>query len=100
MSDSSERPSQAQENVRDRILAERELGNVVVMGIEGMMSMPLDKFVEQPADGILYDLNRSEEVSMTFIHEKKWVNDFAVALVIRKLVDQRDALRAVFGSKA
>ena len=94
MSDSSEKPTQTQESLRDKILAERELGNVVFWGLpDELATMPLEKFVEQPADGILYDLNRLEEVCMTFIADRKWINDFAVALVIRKLVEQRDALR-------
>jgi hypothetical protein len=80
------------EDVRDFILSEREKGNLVVMNIEGLMSMPVDGFVKQPADGMLYDLNRLEEVSLTFIADQKWVNDFAVALTIRKLVQQRDEL--------
>ena len=71
--------------VRDLILAERDKGNIVVSTIEGLMTMPLDEFVKQPADGMLYDLNRGEEVSLTFLSDRKWVNDFAVALVIRRL---------------
>lgn len=81
----------AQEEIKERILAERDKGNLCVLTIEGLMSMPIDEFVKQPVDGMLYDLNRGEEISLTFIHERKWINDFAVALVIRKLVEQRDA---------
>lgn len=81
-----EAPNEAQEALRTRILAERDKGNIVFWGLENeLMAANLDEFVKQPADGILYDLNRSEEISLTFIADKKWVNDFAVALVIRKL---------------
>lgn len=90
----SDTPTKEQIAFKDFIYAERDKGNIVVMGLEGPMSMPLEEFVKQPADGMLYDLNRSEEVVMTFIHERKWVNDFAVALTIRKLVEQRDAARS------
>ena len=76
--------------MKDRILAERGKGNICILGVEGLMTMPLEDFVKQPVEGILYDLNRSEEVCLTFINERKWVNDFAVAQVIRKLVQQRD----------
>lgn len=80
------------EELRDYILSEREKGNVVFHGLPGqLMSAPLEEFVKQPADGILYDLNRLEEIALTFIDDPKWVNDFAVALVIRKLVAQRNA---------
>lgn len=85
------KPSKAQQTLRDRILAERDKGNVVFWGSPGeLMTANLEKFVKQPAEGILYDLNRLEEVCLTFISERKWVNDFAVALTIRKLVEQRD----------
>lgn len=92
---SDDKPSEAQEKLRDHILAKRKEGNVVFWGMpDELMTASLDEFVEQPADGILYDLNRLEEVCLTFIADRKWVNDFAVALTIRKLVEQRDALRA------
>ena len=82
---------EAQEEMKAFIYAERDKGNIVVLGLEGPMTMPLEEFVKQPADGILYDLNRLEEVAMTFLPgDRKWVNDYAVALTIRKLVAQRD----------
>lgn len=90
----SDAPTKAQEEVRDFIYAQRDKGNVVVMGLEGLMSMPLEEFVKQPADGILYDLNRLEEVVATFIHDRKWVNDFAVAATIRKLKELADKVPA------
>lgn len=83
------------EELRAHILAERDKGNVVLYAHPGHLTTEkLDEFVEQPADGILYDLNRLEEVSLTGLADPKWVNDFAVALTIRKLVQQRDAARA------
>lgn len=87
----SKKPNKAQEELKERILAERKKGNIVFWGLPGeLMSAKLDEFVEQPAEGMLYDLNRLEEISLTFIHEPKWVNDFAVAMVIRKLAEQRN----------
>ena len=81
-------------DLKDKVLQERENGNVVFWALPDQLAiMKLDDIVEQPVDGILYDLNRSEEVSLTFMDDKKWVNDFAVAQVIRKLVQQRNALR-------
>ena len=87
----SKKPTKAQTALKDRILSEREKGNVVFWGLPGkLMGAKLDDIVRQPAEGLLYDLNRLEEISMTFISDPKWVNDFAVALTIRKLVEQRD----------
>ena len=96
MSKKPKSPSPEVLALRDKIHAERDAGNVVFWGLPGeLMRAKLDEFVEQPAEGMLYDLNRLEEISTTFLSDPKWVNDFAVALVIRKLVDQRDILRSL-----
>ena len=90
----------AREKLRAYILSEREKGRIVFHGLPGqMMGAELNKFVEQPAEGMLYDLNRLEEIALTFLNDPKWVNDFAVALVIRKLVEQRDKARHASAGK-
>jgi hypothetical protein len=78
------------ESIKDTVLMEYQKGNIVFMGVEGLMTLPLDKFVEQPVDGILYDLNRDEVVTLTLIDDPKWVNDYAVAKVIRELKKRLD----------
>ena len=90
----SDIPLEAHKEMEKHVLAARDEGKILVLGLEGPMTMPLEEFVKQPADGILYDLNRGEEVALTFMADRKWVNDFAVALTIRKLVQQRDEARA------
>lgn len=75
------------EEIKDKILAEYEKGNIVVATIEGLGVTKLADFIQQPADGILYDLNRVEPVVLTFLPDPKWVNDFAVAKTIRALKD-------------
>jgi hypothetical protein len=74
------------------VLEEEGKGNVVFMTIEGPMKAPLSEFIKQPAYGILYDLNRDRATVLTMIKkDKKWVNDFAVSLVINELKRQLDA---------
>ena len=74
------------QDFRDMVVAEAKKGNVVFMGIdEEPMVANLDEFIAQPAEGILYDLNRLPEVVITFIDDPKWVNDYAVSLIIAKL---------------
>ena len=70
------------EEIKDKILEEYKKGNVVFAGIEGLLVMPIKDFIKQPTEGILYDLNRSEAVVLTFLPDPKWVNDYAVAKVI------------------
>lgn len=82
------------EEIRETVLAARKEGKVCMWVLPGQMQIaPLDEFVQQPADGILYDLNRLEECALSD-GGIRWVNDFAVALTIRKLVEQRDAAEA------
>jgi hypothetical protein len=76
------------ENYRDMILKEYEKGNIVVLGPEGAQVTSLKECVKQHTDGLLYDLNRDEATVLTFINDPKWVNDYAVAKVIRELKRQ------------
>ena len=79
-----------EENIRDIILKEAGKGNVVFRTLEGFSIAPLDEFVSQPTQGLLYDLNRSPEVVLTFIDSPKWVNDYAVYQVIKRLKEMVD----------
>lgn len=79
-----------QTELRDMILRESNRGNVVLSGLEGLGVVPVDALIAQPADGILYDLNRSPEVVLTFLDSPKWVNDFAVSMVIQRLKEKLD----------
>ena len=73
------------EELRNLVWQKEKEGKIVFWTIEGPVAANLDDFIKQPADGILYDLNRLEEVVLTFIGDPKWLNDYAVAQVIRKL---------------
>ena len=73
------------EKTKKLILGKRKEGKLCFMTYESIVSVSIDEFIKQPADGILYDLNRLEETALTFIDDPKWVNDFAVALTIRAL---------------
>lgn len=74
----------------DFIVEESRKGNVVFNTGEELAVAPLDEFIDQPADGILYDLNRLPEVVMTFIDDAKWINDYAVSMVIKRLREKLD----------
>jgi len=69
----------------DYIVQKGKENTLVLNTIEGLVEVAIDKFVEQPADGMLYDLNRDSATVLTFIDDEKWVNDYAVGLVIKKL---------------
>lgn len=80
------------EVIRDKVLNEYKKGNIAVFGSEGLQVANLHDFINQPTGGILYDLNRSEAVVLTFIDDPKWINDYAVACVIRKLKERIEEL--------
>jgi len=82
-------------DLKQLVLGKRDEGKIVYRSHEGLMAVPVDQFIQQPADGILYDLNQLEEVVLTFIDDPKWINDFAVALTIRALKKDMDALRPI-----
>jgi hypothetical protein len=83
------------EEIKNIVLDEYKKGNVVFVGIEGLQTAPISEFIKQPADGILYDLNRIESVVLSFLSDPKWVNDYAVAQVIRALKNRIDELEGV-----
>lgn len=70
---------------RDLVLEEEKKGNVVVATCEGLMKIKLDDLINQPVEGLLYDLNRDAATILQFVNEPKWVNDYACMQVIREL---------------
>lgn len=80
------------EEIKDKILEEYQKGNIVVTNMDGLFVTSLEEFVKQPVDGMLYDLNRTEAVVLTFLPDPKWVNDYAVGQVIRELKSRIDYL--------
>ena len=80
--------------IKEIILKEYEKGNICIYTGDGLQAMSLDKFIEQPIDGMLYDLNRNESVVLTFIEDPKWVNDYAVCKVIGALKKRIEELES------
>lgn len=78
------------EKYKELVLQKEKEGKVVFMTIEGPMEANLEDFIKQSAEGILYDLNRDRVTVLTFIEDIKWVNDFAVNLVITRLKELCD----------
>ena len=87
------------EELREMVLSARKDGKVVMWVLpDQLMTAPVAEFVRQPADGILWDLNRGEECALSD-KSIRWVNDFAVAVTIRELVKQRDEAEAKLTSR-
>ena len=70
------------ESIKDKVLAEWEKGNLVFADFEGLKSIRFEDFINQPLDGMLYDINRNMATILTYIDEPKWVNDFALTKLL------------------
>jgi hypothetical protein len=73
------------ENFKDYICEKEKEGKIVIATFDGFAEVDLDEIIKQPIDGLLYDLNRDRATILTFIEDKKWVNDFACMKVITEL---------------
>lgn len=87
------------EKLRDQIIKATKEGKIAFATFEGVMSMPLHDFLQQPVDGILYDLNRLPEFGLANIDDPKWINDFAVAAVIRELYSRAESAEAALATE-
>jgi len=73
---------------KDLVLKKEKEGMIVFITFDGPKEVDLEKFIKQPTEGILYDLNRDRATVLTFIEDPKWVNDYAAGLVISKLKEK------------
>ena len=78
-----------EESIKDLVLRKAQEGKVVFRTRDGLMEADLEGFITQPTEGILYDLNRDIVTVLLFIEDNpKWINDYAVGLVIGKLKEK------------
>lgn len=79
----------------DKILELQKEGKIAFMTIDGLVSADINNIIQQPAEGLLYDLNRDTASLMSLAKEgknKRWINDMAMAYVVTKLVEKCNAL--------
>ena len=79
------------EQIENLIIESAKAGNVVTMQLDTLWSSDLDAFISQPTNSLLYDLNRSPETTLTLKDGRRWINDYAVYLVIKRLKEMVDA---------
>lgn len=91
----------------DAVLDDEKNGNVTIATIDGFLTYKLDPFIDQPTDGLLYDLNINKATLLTMLGQKDqkeallWVNRYAAMRVIERLKQQRDeALQALRNADA
>lgn len=84
-------------NIKETIISEYQKGKIVIATVEGLHTVDIDTIINQPINGLLYDLNRSEETILTFIDDPKWINDFAATKVIRLLKAKLSEYESKYG---
>jgi hypothetical protein len=66
----------------DKVLKSIEEGNIVFINEEGFFQSPIEEFVKQPLEGMLYDLNRNEAVIRADAAREdtgwRWVHDLSL----------------------
>ena len=68
----------------DQIVEEYKKGNIVCFTCTGLMIYNLDEIINQNIDGLLYDINR-DEATILSMQGDKWVNDYALTKVVRRM---------------
>lgn len=81
--------SEGIEKLKDLIRDKAKEGKVVFYTVEGLAVADIDKLINQPIDGLLYDLNRLPEVIMSNFG-KRSVNDYAMMLILKRLKEMAD----------
>ena len=87
------------EDLKNIILEKAKEGKIVIHTLDGLQAVGIEDFISQPTDGLLYDLNRDRATVLTFIDDPKWINDFAVSIVITKLKEYYDKYQALIQAK-
>lgn len=80
------------ERCKQIMLEEFEKGNVITVSAGNPSVHNLKDMIDQPINGLLYDLNLLEETSMSTLTSTKDMNSFAVAKVIRELYSKVEEL--------
>ena len=78
------------EQTLDVIRGQEKHGNITIETIEGLAVIPLDDIVNWEADSLLYDLNRDKSTTISLGRDgmERWINDYAVAVVIEYLLNE------------
>lgn len=91
------------EELKDLILSKKREGKIVFHSIEGLMETKMEDIIQQPAVGLLWDLNRDMATLLSCASDDNpyWVNDLALANItelliykVNKVTDERDKWKA------
>jgi len=76
-------------SILDFILKKEKENKIIFCMLDGLVEQDIDDFIKQPAEGILFDLNRDKITCISWLRYNDcnpiWVNNYAVALTIERL---------------
>lgn len=87
------------EDLQNLILSKKKEGKIVFYNLEGLVEAKMENIVQQPASGLLWDLNRDMATLLSRASEDNpyWVNDLALANIteylinkVNEITDERD----------
>lgn len=71
-----------EENIREIVQQAIADGKICYRTVVGIEAMSIEEFVQQPLEGMLYDINRDRATVMTFLDDAKWTNDLALTQLL------------------
>ena len=86
--------------MKKEILEAYRDNKIAVATIEGIQVMPMEDFINQPVEGMLWDLNRTIPGILADTSDIRWINDYAVAKTIMALKMKIDDLSRTIQTKS
>ena len=91
------------EELQNLILSKKKEGQIVFRSLEGLMEAKMENIIQQPANGLLWDLNRDMVTLLSRASDDNpyWVNDLALANIteflinkVNEITEERDMWKA------
>lgn len=81
--------------ILDKIIELKKVNKIVFMTEEGLMTSNIEDIINQPIEGLLYDLNRDDATLSTMANSKslRWVNDMALVNVLKFIYNENINLK-------
>lgn len=78
------------DELQNLILSKKKEGKIVFHSLEGLMEAKMEDIIQQPAEGMLWDLNRDVATLLSRASEENpcWVNDIALANITEYLINK------------
>ena len=80
---------EAKDWLLEKISNHRHKGEIVIMTVDGIRVARIEDIINQPVEGLLYDLNRDDATLGTLFRtsgDPKYINDIAMANIVKYLM--------------